>query len=447
MTSQERIVDLVQPLASKTSIFAAVAAFLLTLGAPLVLYGQLYRARAAEADSYARRMSDLVRDVVISQPELWTYDTPKLANHLQLLVEGVQLGRVVVISTDGHRIDVPGANEQERAMLRWASAPVFRGQEEVARVWVGVHGWQGLSQVIVVLALAFLLGAALTTILYALPVGVVGGAEREISGLLERLEAAREELSVLNAELEERVIQRSEQLAETAEALRLSEARLREVAGRAVEATEQERQRVARELHDGVGQILTAIRLSLQVLTQLLSPQELSRARVGDLETLVDESIDELRRIAMDLHPAALDRLGLQQGLAEMCSSVATRAGIRVHFVHVELPEALPAAVESSCYRLVQECLTNIVRYAEAENVEVRIENDGRAIEVRVEDDGVGFETSRPSQGLGLRGMEDRTALLGGSLTIESAPGRGTAIRAILPWRAVDKDSSTSDES
>lgn len=432
MTTKRPIVDLVRPLARKTALVATIAAFLLTLGTPLTLYIQLRGTRTTQAESYARRMASLVRDVVVSQPDLWTYDTPKLANHLRLLVEGVEVEQVVVIATNGTRINVPD-RRRETSILWWVNAPVHRGSEEVARVWVAIDARPGLGSVVLILILAFLLGAALSTILYVVPVGVVGQAERRISTLLEKLESARQELTELNADLENRVALRSRQLADTAAALQESEARLREVAGRAVEATEQERQRVARELHDGVGQSLTAIRLTLHVLSQKLDENDDSRQRVHDVENLVDDSIDELRRIAMALHPAALDRLGLREGISEMCSSVATSAGIHIEQHLIDVPDSLPASVESSCYRLVQECLTNIVRYARATNVEVRIQNTGSALRVKVEDDGVGFDDSSPSEGLGLRSMKDRTALLGGTITIESTPGKGTTIEALLP--------------
>jgi len=183
----------------------------------------------------------------------------------------------------------------------------------------------------------------------------------------------RPELASLNADLEQRVAERSRQLAQTAEALRQSEAKLREVAGRAVEATEQERQRVARELHDSTGQMLTGIRLSLQVMGTTIDEASPMRARLDELEQLVDETIDEVRRIAMDLHPAALDRLGLVEGLSELCSGMASRAGFEVDFRTHDLPANLPAGVETSCFRLVQECLTNVTRYAEASQVTVEL--------------------------------------------------------------------------
>ncbi len=441
-------VDLLRPLARRTATAAVIAAFLLTLGTPLSLYWQTRRAQVGQANSYAHRMAGLVRDVVATQPDLWYYDAPKLANHLALLVAGPDVEQVVIIDALGRRVDVP----EERSgrwpdRVRWADAPIYHGHEEVARVWVAVDADRGLAQVFLVLLLALVLGASLSTILYVVPVTAVGRAERRIISLLDKLEAARCELTELNADLEERVEKRSRQLALALDALRESEAKLREVAGRATEATERERARVARELHDGVGQLMTALHLRLQVLRATLDPDEATRKRLDDAENLVDEAIDELRRIAMNLHPAALDRLGLLEALRELCDGVAARAGLVVDFRADELPGELPTAVESACYRVVQEGLTNAVRYAEASALGVRLELRQQALHVVLTDDGRGFDLSAPRQGLGLRGMEDRAMLLGGVFEVSSEATKGTMIRATFPLDAaaagIDEDEAT----
>jgi signal transduction histidine kinase len=438
-------VDLVRPLARRTAVVATTAAVILTLGTPLALYGPIRRSLRAQAASYASRMAAMVRDVVATQPELWAYDTPKLAGHLQL-IEGPEVAQIVVIDAAGRRVDVPRPRARGGpSLLWWAAAPVYRGDQEVARVWVAIDAGPGMARVALALVLSYVLGAALSTLLFIVPVVVVSRAERRIAELLVTLDGAQRELADLNAELEARVDKRSRQLADTAEALRRSEARLREVAGRAVEATELERQRVARELHDGAGQTLTAIRLSLQVLAATVGSQDQAGARLSDAERLVDELIDEIRRIAMDLHPAALDRLGLSQGLAELCSGVAARTKLAVRF-QCDLAGRLPAAVESSCYRVVQECLTNVVRSAEARSVAVVLERVGAELTVRVTDDGRGFDPSAPRVGLGLRGMGDRAALLGGTLSIESAPGRGTTVEVKLPIGALAATGETERE-
>jgi signal transduction histidine kinase len=426
-------VDLVRPLARRTSVAATVAAAVLTLGTPITLYLMTHRARADQAASYASRMSELVRDVVVRQPDLWPYDTPKLAGHLGMLVADPAIRHVVVIDQAGRRVDVPAPELERESLQWWATAPVYRGGIVVAHVWVAVDATGGLVRVLLVTLLAWALAALLSTVLYVLPVRVVSLAEHRISSLLEKLELARSELATLNEELEQRVDERSRQLAETAEALRASERKLREVAGRAVEATEQERQRVARELHDGTGQMLTAIRLSLQVLGTPGAGQAPTTDALAELEHLVDETIDEIRRIAVDLHPAALDRLGLVPGLTELCSSVASRSGLEVEFQAHGVPPTLPAAVESSCYRMVQEGLTNAVRHARAHSVRVALMFEHDELKIVISDDGQGFDLDAERSGFGLRGMHDRAALLGGTLSVESREGAGTRLAATFP--------------
>jgi signal transduction histidine kinase len=426
-------VDLVRPLARRTAAAATIAAVILTLGTPLALYGPTRWNLRAEAASYATRMAAMVRDVVVAQPDLWAYDTPKLAGQLQR-IEGPEVEQVVVIDAEGRRVDVPrGGDRGGVELLWWAEAPVVRGDVEVATVWVAIDAAPAMARVVLALLLSFVLGAVLSTVLYIVPVRAVVRAERRIVELLGTVDGARRELAELNAELEARVERRSSQLAETAAALQRSETRLREMAARAVEAAELERQRVARELHDGAGQTLTAIRLALGVLATARGREDEFGARLADAERLVDDSIDELRRIAMDLHPAALDRLGLAAGLEELCSGVAARTGLAVGF-ECSLEGALPAAVESTIYRVVQECLTNVARYAEATTVSVALEPAGHErLRLRVADDGKGFDPAAPRSGLGLKGMGDRAALLGGTLSIESAPGRGSTIEVTLP--------------
>jgi signal transduction histidine kinase len=216
----------------------------------------------------------------------------------------------------------------------------------------------------------------------------------------------------------------------------MSEERLRDVAARATEATEQERARVARELHDGVGQVMTALRLGLQVLDATLPAGDPARPRVVEAGKLVDEAMDEVRRIAMNLHPAALDRLGLVEALGGLCEGVASRAGVPVSFAADPLPAGLPTAVEAACYRVVQEGLNNSVRYADASGIDVRLEARGDRVAVSVTDDGRGFDATAPRRGLGLRGMEDRAALLGGDFDLRTAPEEGTSVRASFPVAA-----------
>jgi signal transduction histidine kinase len=149
-----------------------------------------------------------------------------------------------------------------------------------------------------------------------------------------------------------------------------------------------------------------------------------------------------VRSLCIELRPADLDDLGLMPALRSYLDRQARRAGLVAEIVTGASPERLPPEVETACYRLVQEAVTNVIRHAGARHVRVEIDSSGAAIDVLVRDDGSGFDVAavrrRAGHGgsLGLLGMEERVALLGGTMAIESAPDRGTTIRAHLPLTA-----------
>ena len=425
---------LFRPLVRRTAAAATVAAVLLATFAPSTLFVQTRRAEQVRATAAALRAAELARTLVGELPDLWYYASPKHASHLHLLAADPSIARLAVLDSAGRRLDVPsGPVDGLWPPILWGRAPVHRGAEAAAEVWVGLDVTRPLLRVLAMLLTSVLLSAALSTALYVLPVLMVRRAQGRIEGLVEKLERASADLAKLNSELEARVERRSRQLAETAKALRTSEALLRKIAGRAAEAEEQERTRVARDLHDGAGQVLTAIRIDLEVLGASLEPDSASHRRLAGTERLVDEAIEELRRIAVALRPAPLDRLLLVESLEELARAMASRSGLEVSFEADPVPGSLPAVVESSAYRIVQEGLTNVVRHADARRVEVRVSFDGTRLGLEVRDDGRGFELDGAHAGLGLENMKERMTLIGGDLAVESAPGCGSVLRATIP--------------
>ncbi len=227
---------------------------------------------------------------------------------------------------------------------------------------------------------------------------------------------------------------------------RLSEARRREtlrseLLRRVVSAQEAERQRIARELHDESGQSLTAIGLGLRAISRGLERDPArARAHLQDLETMVDRSLTELRRMISDLRPSQLDDLGLSAALRWYASSLQQRANIRVAVkVHGE-PHELGSALNIALYRIAQEALTNVVRHAGQCNVLLCLEFADQAVTLTVEDDGSGFDVrkiqtpERPAWGL--LGIEERASLLSGRFALESAPGHGTRVSVTIPYPA-----------
>jgi two-component system sensor histidine kinase UhpB len=212
-----------------------------------------------------------------------------------------------------------------------------------------------------------------------------------------------------------------------------------------MDAQENERRQIARELHDEIGQVLTAIKTNLQAIQLAPEPATL-QARLEESGTIVDHALEQIRTLALDLRPSLLDDFGLESALEWYLARQGRRAGFVAEF-SAALPETrLPSALESTCFRVVQAAVTNAERYAHATKVQVLlraiapIESDGiTKLELVVRDDGVGFDVStameRSMRGasLGLVGMQERVRLAGGEITIESVHGQGTEIRAQFP--------------
>jgi signal transduction histidine kinase len=209
---------------------------------------------------------------------------------------------------------------------------------------------------------------------------------------------------------------------------------LQTLSRRLIEAQEAERRAVARELHDDLGQLLTAIKLDMQ------------RQEQNPVENiaLVDEAIARMRELARDLRPAVLDDLGLGPALRWYVTRETRRAGLELDLDVGSLAGRLPPAVETTCFRVVQEALTNVIRHAHALRVAVAAGAARGAVELTVRDDGAGFDVAearkRAARGesQGLLGMQERVALASGELRVESAPGSGTTIRARIPCTSGD---------
>lgn len=215
------------------------------------------------------------------------------------------------------------------------------------------------------------------------------------------------------------------------EQMQASTARMQSLSRRLVEVQESERRHIARELHDEAGQALASLRFGLRLLEREIDEGGSVTGRLAELMQRTDAVIDGLHRLAADLRPASLDHLGLEAALRQYSRSAGSKFGLSVRFkARGFTSERLPAAVETALYRVVQEAMTNVVRHARATRVDVLAEVRGDRVLVVVEDDGVGFEPERAQHGdhFGLLGLRERAEALGGTLTVESAPGAGTTV-------------------
>jgi two-component system sensor histidine kinase UhpB len=208
------------------------------------------------------------------------------------------------------------------------------------------------------------------------------------------------------------------------------ESERRESARFALRALEDERNRIARELHDEVGQTLTGVMLQVEGLAAKI-PEDL-REQLDELRETARSGTEEVRRIARQLRPEALEDLGLHSALSALATAFADQAGIEVRR---RLEASLPLTDEQELvvYRVAQEALTNVARHAEATRVELRLDHRGDRAVLTVRDDGCGIHPGAlPSSG-GIRGMRERAMLIGAQLEIDSEPGRGTTIKLSIP--------------
>jgi two-component system sensor histidine kinase UhpB len=223
----------------------------------------------------------------------------------------------------------------------------------------------------------------------------------------------------------------------------LAKQRLRELSSRIIKVGEEERQRIARELHDEVGQALMAVKMGLRMAERSLPDDgaEKARDRLAHLTGLVDDTITSIRVLSHDLRPPLLDEVGLEPALAWLCDSFSQHTGLPVRYTSdPDLPTDLSREAELAIYRIVQEALTNAARHAQPTEILVRILRDTEGMVVAtVEDDGLGFDvqavrgSGAPGQGLGILGMHERADLVGGHLTIDSTMGKGTRVSVRVP--------------
>jgi PAS domain S-box-containing protein len=226
------------------------------------------------------------------------------------------------------------------------------------------------------------------------------------------------------------------------EMLRKSARELRLLSSRILEAQESERKRVARELHDGIGQALTGIKFALENGVRRL--KETGRTPhfklLDDIIPLIQATVDETRRIAMGLRPSTLDDIGISETIYWFCQQFENiYKNIRIlKLIEVE-EDQIPETVKTVIFRVLQESLNNVAKHSGADRVQLRLQQQGNTIKLLVEDNGCGFDSEKylpqntTGQGFGLAGMRERIQLSGGVFTVQSAPGQGTRIRAEWP--------------
>ncbi len=326
----------------------------------------------------------------------------------------------------------------------WDTAvPIFEGRAGTARIGLSEDSlWRAVTTVTaqllmttVLVAVVGILAASALTWVLTRPIKALVNATRAVGqgDLSQRVERwANDEIG----ELAEAFNAMTAQLAQ-AEQARAERDRLRaQLLEQVMAAQEEERRRIARELHDETGQAITTLMVGLRTLMDEC-PSPAIQSQAEELRAVAAGTLEGVRNLALELRPSVLDDMGLVAALERYVAEYRRRHRLEVDVaVHGLAKERLPAPVETALYRIVQESLTNIARHARASTVSVLLEQSPDHIRVIVEDDGCGFDpqTGRgETHHLGLYGMQERAELLGGTLTIESTPGLGTSIFVEVP--------------
>jgi signal transduction histidine kinase len=218
--------------------------------------------------------------------------------------------------------------------------------------------------------------------------------------------------------------------------LRTQTRSLQQLSSKIVSVQEAERRHIARELHDEVGQALTAMKVDLALAEQAVQPAPHAAALFARVQAVADSALNSVRGLSHALHPGVLDDLGLEAAIDCYLQTFEQRHGVKVVFDTPSVSERLSQDVETSVYRIVQEALTNVAKHAHARTCTVRLRHAGDHVRLTVEDDGVGFHAGGSAhRGLGLVSIRERAAELGGRCQVATAPGRGTRLVVDLPFR------------
>jgi len=231
--------------------------------------------------------------------------------------------------------------------------------------------------------------------------------------------------------------QAEEALRRSTAALRRSHRQIQHLAGKLIVAQEEERKRVARELHDDVNQKLAALAITLSKMKMQLNPMDAVHGQITDLQRRTGELTDDVRRLSHRLHPDTMEHVGLVAALKSYCTEFSKNSGISVQISVPEDVEPVRPDVALCLYRVTQESLQNVRKHSGASEARVRLSETHQGLRLLISDGGVGFDVARgrASKGLGLVSMQERVRLVGGTFLLESGPGKGTELQVLVPTK------------
>ena len=214
---------------------------------------------------------------------------------------------------------------------------------------------------------------------------------------------------------------------------------LRQLTGHMEKIKEEEQTRIAREIHDQLGQLLTGLKMDVSWLGKKVDAGKIDpfaiREKLNEMSSLLDEAVQTVRKVAADLRPSLLDNLGLPAAIEWYSEEVQKRSGLIIEFKSPEAPPSLDPVIANGLFRVYQEAITNIVRHAKATRVSTTLRQSSSGIELGVTDNGQGFDARTPRKTLGLLGMRERVNIMNGMFNIQSQPGRGTTVLITVPLK------------
>lgn len=423
ISTQRQPFGLSRALRARMLPLTLIAAAVVTFSAPLAFITLRITELRLQGHTTALQVADLIRREIDARPHLWQYDTLKLLQHIRSLTAQGDVRAVVIVDSDGKPLDLgdrPSALHLDPPLIIWQSAPIALGNATRGHVWVALSTERAFGDAGALLAIFATVAAVMGFLQSWIPLRTVTLAKQNIVSLVEQLQHSQTELAHLNISLEAQVADRS--------------AALQALAQRRLGINDEERRAIARELHDGAGQTLTALRLGLQLLEQRHELGAETKQAIERNVQLADATLQEIRRAVQQLAPPILREAGLATALVRLAGDVSEQIQLPIEVeISPDLPQ-LSGAYETALYRIAQEALTNAARHAQPTQVKLTLRLHNGAVELTCTDDGCGF-LPHTIEGLhtGLAGMDERALLLGGQLTLESALGRGTRICAALP--------------
>lgn len=416
---------------------------MLSTSVPAVYFILSITEAGVRSHTLAREISNYIKRQTSSNPVMWKYDTIKIINYIKDISHHPLLAAIVVEDERGSPINIDDDTQRLRSdFILWSSAPITINNILFGKVWVGIDT-KPISRRSILLVIPFLVcGLLISSLIYYYSIRLLTKAELTIETLFKEINRTKNELDRLNKNLEIQVEEKTKKLSKAYNSLRQSQEEIKRISTKSVLIQEEEKKRVARELHDSLGQTLTAIRIELERLEPRAEKESDVEKILSKCKRLSDEAINELRAVVESMRPPILDCIGLDGAINKLAEGLSQRMEAEIK-KQINLNGAqIPPAVEVACYRIMQEALTNVMKHSKASDVEIKAEvKDGHLI-MQVSDNGKGFDptTINESECHGVVNIKERATLLGGEALWESHRGKGCVVTVNIPIEKVKKE-------